>query len=83
METNTKENKTETLPNSLNQVRAIAARVFEDPAATGCYIETAFGEVRVVRASEPGQDHEIYMDRIADKLEANFGHNFRKFLNNR
>lgn len=76
MTTSTKQNTTETLPKNLNQVRAIAARVFEDPAATGCYIETIFGEVRVVRASQPGQDHEVYMASQEYR-------DFCKFLNNR
>ena len=71
-----KQNTTETLPRSLNQVRAIAARIFEDLAATDCYIQTIFGEVRVVRPSTPGEQPEVYMASQEYR-------DFCKFLNSR
>lgn len=76
MTTSTKQTTTETLPKSLDQVLATAARVFEDPAASSFYMETAFGEVRVVRANKPGQDHEVYMASQEYR-------DFCRFLNNR
>jgi hypothetical protein len=74
MTTTATPNTTETLPSNLNQVRAIAARVFEDAAANECTIQTTFGEVRAVRPATPGDDAEIFMAPLAHR-------DFCKFLN--
>jgi hypothetical protein len=68
--------KTETLPSTLNQIRAIASKVFEDNAAESCYIETTFGEVRVTRPTEMGDLGEVYMPTLEYSK-------FCKFLNGR
>ena len=67
---------TETLPSNLNQIRAIASKVFEDSAAESCYIQTTFGEVRVTRPTEMGDLGEVYMPTLEYS-------NFCKFLNAR
>lgn len=75
MQTTTAE-KTETLPSNLNQIRAIASKVFEDSAAVSCYIQTTFGEVRVTRPTKMGDLCEVYMPSLEYS-------NFCKFLNAR
>lgn len=66
----------ENLPSTLNQIRAISSKVFEDNAAESCYIETTFGEVRVTRPTEMGDLGEVYMPKLEHAK-------FCKFLNGR
>jgi len=68
--------KSKTLPSNLNQIRAIASKVFEDSAAESCYIQTTFGEVRVTRPTQIGDLGEVYMPSLEYS-------NFCKFLNAR
>ena len=74
MTTTATQSMTETLPSNLNQVREIAARVFEDSAAKWCTIQTTFGEVRVVRPANTGDLADIFMEPLAHR-------DFCKFLN--
>jgi hypothetical protein len=74
MTTTATQSTTETLPSNLNQVRAIAARVFEDPAANECTIQTTFGEVKAVRPATQGEHAEIFMAPLEQM-------DFCKFLN--